>query len=249
MTENHPITSLELTSHFCGECSPERASEIKAHADNCLVCRRLLKELEEQKRSFLAQHPTMETDSVPSGPQVNKRWRTAYAVAAALILLVAGSLSYRTMVGADGYRTKGGSGLELFVLGDSGQAEKRTNGVFHPGERIQLTYSCAERNHFVLLSVDTAGAVSVFYPSAGDSSVVLKKGQKLPLPHSIELDSYLGKELYVGVFSEKTLPLHVVKDGVSAALENDRELADVQLSFGAGTTVETILITKQERTR
>jgi hypothetical protein len=102
-------------------------------------------------------------------------------------------------------RIKGTSGLELYVKNTRGEVEKRERPFYKTGERIQFRYSCADRNKFMLLSIDSTGAVMTYYPSHGDSSEILEPGQGIPLSHSILLDEYSGKELFLGVFSAEKL--------------------------------------------
>lgn len=250
MSDTHQVSTLELVSYSCGDCSAERAAVIEAHVRDCLVCRRKLQELEQERTAFLEAHPMMPEDALATGqPSVFvQRQRMLMAAAAMLVMFVAGSVVYRAMVARpDGFRPKGDTRVTLYVLGDNAAPEVRSDGVYHPGERIQMAYACGARNRFMLFSVDDSGRVTTYYPADGDSSVSLEKGRDLPLPHSIELDSYLGEELYIAVFSETPLAVAAIREQVTEAVSAADGLGEVALDLGDGVTVSLILTHKREQ--
>jgi hypothetical protein len=76
----------------------------------------------------------------------------------------------------------------------------------------------------MLLSIDTSGSITRYYPQQGDSSVVLQPGQDIPLPHSILLDDYTGKELFIGIFSEKSQGLTEVQSRIKTEFNRVKKI-------------------------
>jgi hypothetical protein len=168
----------------------------------------------------------------------------AYALAATLLLFAVAGVFYSAWRSADSYRIKGATGIEIFVKTDNKRVEKRLSQVYHPGEYIQLVYSCAHADKFVLLSIDERGKVSTYYPSEGDSSILLQKGRDIPLPNSILLDDYVGRELFVAVFSRDRLAVGSIRDKLRAAFENEQDLGMISLAVNRA-EIKTVLITKE----
>lgn len=246
----HCIDKLELISYCSGDCSEERTAQIEKHVAGCVSCRGYLKQLEEERRRFLTAHPF---ESMPPAKQnriVPFPSARAFALAASIAFLAIGGYVLNALYPATGtHRIKGDTGISLYVKATDGTIESRENHVYHPGERIQITYSCGERNHLILLSIDQEGRISTYYPVDGDTSLVLEKGRGIPLPNSIELDSYLGNELYIAAFSESALSLPDVVAKVRAAYDRAGALSGMQIALRSDTAVRTLMITKQEATQ
>jgi hypothetical protein len=98
------------------------------------------------------------------------------------------------------------------------------------------------------MSTDTAGRVSVFYPADSDSSIQLEPGRGLPLEHSIQLDGYIGKELFIGVFSAHPLHTASVVDQVKRVIVATDDLHAVNLKI-RNAKVRLVPVIKKERQR
>jgi hypothetical protein len=144
-------------------------------------------------------------------------------------------------------RVKGGVSLAVFVRGADGEPQVRQDGVYFPGERIQFAYSCDHRNRLVLLSIDEEGRMTTYYPAEGDSAVVVQQGQDLPLPNSIELDSYVGRELYVAFFSVRPVMAETVRGEVRERFSEAGTLDSLRLEPDGDAVARTVMITKKER--
>ena len=246
---NHPVDKLELASYLSGDCSTEQTTLIEKHISGCVSCRRYLQELKEERREFLAAHP-FESLNLPGQHNV-RRFPVPRipALAASLVLLTIGGYVLHSLQPRQSHRIKGDTALSLYVRTAAGSVESRKNHAYHPGERIQITYSCGEFNRLILLSIDQEGRISTYYPVDADTSLVVEKGRDIPLPNSIELDSYLGKELYMAVFSKSALSLPDVVERTKEAYDRADSLSDIEMSLGGDIAVRTLMITKQEATR
>ncbi|MBN1307127.1 MAG: hypothetical protein JXA18_04365 [Chitinispirillaceae bacterium] len=239
---------LTLLSYVTGDLSVEKRLEVESHVTRCASCSGVIKEAEEERAAFLEAFPVI--DAVPARNRRLLRFtpvRTLLAVAAGLVLAVgAGSLLVDRS--GDGYRTKGGVALNLFVQDGSGEPVVRGEPVFSPGERIQFTYSCGGERYFILASVDDMGRISVYYPAEGDRSMPLEPGRDLPLPNSILLDEYIGNELYIAVFSARPLRVARVVDKIERAFRERTDLRATVLKIDDA-KIRSILLKKREYQR
>ncbi|HUI91216.1 MAG TPA: hypothetical protein VLX68_03110 [Chitinivibrionales bacterium] len=203
----HEFDKIELLSYFAGDLPAAKRDAIKRHVASCEQCAGYLASQESEKAAFLREQPFETTAARSSVRHTGKLLlytrRQAYALAASLILLVGASYLFLSSRPEPGYRIKGETALKLFVKNREGGVEKRAGREYFTGEKIQFLYSCGAKNNFALVSMDTAGAVTVYYPQSRDSSLSLERGQDLPLPNSIALDEYTGRELFIGIFSER----------------------------------------------
>jgi hypothetical protein len=242
MTTDHAYDKIDLLSYFTGDASDEKRKAIEAHVALCASCSRHLAVLESEKSAFLKAHPFETTMALPPRrtgrrvlPFVRRRY---YALAASLMLFVcAGYLFMSSRTGPD-YRIKGGTvGLKAFVLNHSGAIEKRGERVYYTGEKIQFLYSCAEENRLILMGLDTTGAITTYFPSSQDSSTTLERGADLPLPNSIVLDEYTGRELFLAIFSKKTLSVPDMRQRLSARFAGTHSIDSIDINENGAVTV------------
>jgi hypothetical protein len=211
---------IDLLNFATGSCDDHESRRIKSHLLACHSCRCYVEAYTTQAIDFLHNNPYSASgmpDAVISTRKIAPfRLRTIYGIAASLAILCTTMYFYNHDGNKLLSRVKGETGLELVVKNNRGQIEKRDMQAYYGGERIQFLYSCARRNKFILVSMDSAGAVTQYYPRYGDSSEVLEPGQDVPLSHSILLDEYTGREMFIGVFSEKKLRAAEVRDRLLA---------------------------------
>jgi hypothetical protein len=242
MTNGHPFDKTDLLSYFTGAGSEEKRRTVSAHVASCESCRRYLNDLESEKSTFLATHPFETTIALPSRPDSGRMLRFSryqqYALAATLVLCIAGAAYlYRPAGTGSEIRIKGETGLKAFVQTRAGVIENRKGRVYFTGEKIQFLYSCGEKNRFMLLDMDTAGAITIFYPATGDSSVAVERGADMPLPNSITLDEYTGSEVFFAVFSKRPLYVPDVKARCAAAFARTRSLDSIDFKEDGVTAV------------
>ncbi|MBN1577809.1 MAG: DUF4384 domain-containing protein [Chitinispirillaceae bacterium] len=239
---------LTLFSFVTGDLSGEKRLEMESHLRRCVSCAGFVKQAVAERAEFLEAFPVIDVVPVKSLRFLRfTPMRTALALAAGLVLAVgAGSLLVNRS--GEAYRTKGGVALNLFAQDTAGSPVVRREPVFTPGERIQFTYSCGNERYFILASIDDTGRISVFYPAEGDNSMLLEPGRDLPLPNSIVLDEYIGKELYIAVFSARPLQVAAVVDKIQRALTVQPDLCKTVLKI-ENAAIRSILLTKREHQR
>lgn len=159
-------------------------ADVRAHLASCERCTGRLAELERERAAF----------AIPlAKPAASRRsaWLAAAgALAAAAIVLVV----VRRSDDPSGTRTKGSTSpvLELHVVdqrsGGATSVPVTAATVLHPGDTIQATYASASPGHGAVLSLDGAGAATVYVPvaplAAGSGS----------FPAATILDDVLGTE-------------------------------------------------------
>ena len=211
--KNHIFNKIQLTSYFVADVDNDLSLKISGTSEVCASCRDYVNNLKNEKIVFLQTLPYNEI-ALPQKDAQNTRLvfhKTPkfYSLAASLLVFIAAGYFFLQHT-EPASRIKGEEGLKLFVKNGNGAVEKRGEQRYFPGEKVQFLYSCGSQNKFMLLSVDTSGTISQYYPAQGDSSIALEPGQDAPLPHSILLDKYIGKESY-RIFSEKPLNCPSIK--------------------------------------
>jgi hypothetical protein len=230
--ETHEFDKIDLLEFATGACAEVDAARISAHLTSCASCRSFVEEFRSENAAFLSGHPYEVADdaAAPKPRIVAFRWRRVYGIAALVALMVTTGSFFLLRDETGPTRVKGATGLKLYVKNADGAIEIREKQVYRAGERIQFSYSCDKRNKFLLLSIDTSGVITRYYPVAGDSSEALEPGQDIPLSHSILLDDYAGRELFIGIFSEEKIRADLLRDSLAAGFNRTHEIDSIGLA-------------------
>lgn len=245
----HQFDKLELLSYAAGDCAPDKHSAIERHVATCEQCRAYLSSVDAEKAAFLSSHPF--TGALVQGRRnVEKKilffsHRQVYALAASLVLFLGASYMYLISRPEPGYRIKGETNLKIFVKNHEGDIEKRGRQEYFTDEKIQFLYSCGVKNNFALISMDTTGAVTTYFPQSQDSSLALERGQDIPLPNSIALDEYTGRELFMGIFSEKRFFVPHLVERLKASFERSHSIDSIGIAEKDFVTVTYSLTVQQ----
>ncbi len=244
----HEIHKLSIEA-YCTDTLPEKEKiELENHLRECSECQDYLRQLTQQKNAFLEKYPF---ESLPL-PQTKKiisfpSKRHIYALAASFIIMITGSWLFYSSRSQNTMRIKGGTDIRMVVKSLDGAIEERTTATCYPNERIQFIYSCGAQNNFMLFSIDEQGSLSTYLPAAGDSSVTLQKGAEMPLPNSILLDDYIGNELFIAIFSERSLQVPALKNYILKKYTTEGNIEDISLQNTKDFTVHSFLLTKRKR--
>jgi hypothetical protein len=241
------VDTLTLMSYFAGDLDEITTLQVKKHVDQCPECKSALAKLNQEQTQFLERYPIppIANETLPKKRITIFNSRPLMALAATLVLVVTAGYITMNRTGKDEFRIKGDTNIDMYVQSSNGSPENRKTGLFCPGEKIQFTYSCGAYNNFVLLSSDTSGNISVYFPSSGITSIPLEPGQKLPLPNSIILDNYIGKEVYIALFSKSSINVSSITAKVKESITNGAGFDNLKISF-ANTIIQTVYITKRE---
>ncbi len=141
----------------------------------------------------------------PGGAEVislfGRRRLSPLAVVAPLLAAALVLLSVRLPPPSHYAGTKGSVGVEVYVQRDDGAARVHNGDILHEGDRIRFATRADGYEDVVVLSVDGAGIVSVFYPDDADADPLpVPPFARQLLPDAIELDDAVGPELYVAVY-------------------------------------------------
>jgi hypothetical protein len=245
--KEHEVDRITLTAYFTGDLPEERSRELREHIQGCLYCRGFLEKLESEKALFLQKHPYESAAPDLSAAESGSSSKGLYAAAALLALFLTAGLYFFTNPREPETRIKGETGIEIHVKEAGQAAVSRTEHVYYPGEYIQVSYSCGKENMFTLMSIDETGKITCYFPAAQESSMVLERGAGIPLPNSSVLDDYLGRELFMAVFSEQKLDLSEVKDGIRRSYDEAGNIQDLVPDLNKKCTVGTILIHKKKK--
>lgn len=225
-------TAIEGHLAGCARCAA-RVAAIRAHRDAFLVGADPTAASVEILRRF----------DVPPRPRVGLgSWAPLAALAAGLVLavLVRGpGTSVTPGVSPEdprGDRVKGrveppasptsipaprganvGGVLELFVEAPEGLIAVPPGTPLAARTHLRLRAEGAGRGFVAVLSVDSGGQLSTYYPATGDTLVALAGGAAL-LPGAVELDAARGPERVVAIFADAPLPLEPLRAELRAAL-------------------------------
>jgi hypothetical protein len=147
-------------------------------------------------------------DEVPETPQPANRplpWRLlipllAAALALLLVLPVVLSPDQVVVDDPDVIRIKGDEALVVYQLKSSGLVPYDGKAL-GSGDVLGFRVNPAGHGEVVLMSVDGAGTVTVFYPVEGETVQELPaEATDVPLPLTVTLDGAPGPEVFVAVF-------------------------------------------------
>jgi hypothetical protein len=241
--------TLTLFSYIAEDLDDVTRKKVTEHLKSCGECELKIKQMQQEKTEFLNAYPDpqihTELKKLSKTKTSVKYSVSLYALAATLVLMVSAGLVFYNQNYTAGYRIKGATQVTLYVQDENGNPVKRDNNTFFPGEKIQFTYSCGNNRYFMLLSADSNHSISVYYPSEGTQSIQLEPGQDLPLPNSIILDSYIGPELYLAVFSASPLDVTHITRQLTGLFQQNESLSDLHPGF-ENAVVQSILIEKKE---
>jgi hypothetical protein len=248
---NHKFDKIDLLSFYTGDGNAAKRNAIEIHLGSCEHCRAYLASLDTEKTAFLSAHPFEEATAQRTIKRENRPlffgYRQTYALAATLVLFLGAGYLFIAGRAMPQNRIKGETSLKIFVKNLQGDIEKRGTKTYLPGEKIQFLYSCAEKNNFALMSIDTTGAITTYFPQSQDSSLTLERGQDIPLPNSIVLDEYTGKESFIGIFSLERFYLPDMQARLKASFITSRSLDSISLATKTISAVSHILSIQREK--
>jgi hypothetical protein len=247
--QKHPFDKIDLIAFAAGDIREDRCAAMERHVASCEPCRLFIASLASEKASFLASHPYERTGALPAQPSSAQRFSffrsQVYALAATLLLFAGAGYLYLSHTGNPGIRTKGDTALKIYVKNRQGAVERRDGNEYSTGEKVQFLYSCGNDNNFALISIDTTGGITTYFPASGDSSMVLERGRDIPLPNSITLDNYTGPEVFAGVFSSRRFSLAGLRQLLTASLVKSGLSDSLRLRADGFVVVSHLLTIKQ----
>jgi hypothetical protein len=219
------VSDLQWDRLLAGDLAGDAAEAARAHAAGCTACGARLRALVAERDAFRLRPVAFPL----SRPRRSWRWRwlpvlvPAAAVAAALIALWPRVRDPRlvqrpadvAIAAVD--RVKGRGEKLLLFAGRPGALSPVASGdVVHPGDYLQAGYTAAQDGFGAVLSLDGAGAATVYVPPDGDALVPLAAGRERSFPSSTILDATLGGERIAIVWCPAAYPLAPLVDALRA---------------------------------
>jgi hypothetical protein len=222
------------------------SAEAKARLETTLAAspgdQARLADLRADSAAFLLKHPPgplvarFEADSRPQ-----KWWQRhmlpAYAFGAVGVALMLSILIPRILIPTDDpFTVKGSVVLVLHRKQGDGSVTIPMDGPVAPHDAIRFEVKGAAGGFVAVLSRDSQGATSVYYPFGGSAAAPFDAAQAL-LPDAIELDDTLGREdLYV-LHSTKPFDLKWALQALGAG-RSLKEAAPADISVGHASFVK-----------
>ncbi len=197
---------LELGRYASGELSEAERAEVEARMDD--RARAWLDEVERARNALPAVDPgalraraaIREAPSLPRAANTVKWFGAAALLAAVFLGLVLGLSPRDPTVDPDYVGARGAEApLRVHVFRD-GALRPWSGDPVGEGDRLGFEVVATGHRGVVLLSVDGAGQVTVFWPASGDRPEPLGGEGPVRLPGSVTLDGAPGPEVFVAVY-------------------------------------------------
>ena len=143
------------------------------------------------------------------------------------------------------FRIKGSESIRVFCKRSTGVSELSQGSKCHPGDLLQFSYSSSRNTYFFLGSIDSTGKVYTFYPENSDSPVLISAGADIPLPNSIQLDSYLGPELYIAAFNQNPFEISSFVRYLENEYQKTKSLEKISTNPGKEFLIRKFLVIKE----
>jgi hypothetical protein len=224
------VSNLALDLYLLDELAPGERDGLAGHLASCRPCTEVLAALQADRLRFADQPlANLAADAHTRAGAARASWlRRLFVPTAALC---AGAAALALLWTPAQFRSKGGAfSLSPYVL----HPESTTTGglhqgeALHPGDQLQFRYNGARDGYLAVVSIDTTGGVSVFYPP-GERAAPVAAGHDVALSSAVELDGSLGRELVLAVRCDQPV---AVADVVQAA----RRAAEAARARGAAPT-------------
>jgi len=153
------------------------------------------------------------------------------AAAAALVLIVSGALLWSWWPGGEiappEVALKGALGVEVIAKRGTRVFQVEDGQRLLAGDRLRFSPRAARPGQVMVVNIDAAGRVHLFYPPRGDQSAAWHPAVGA-LPDSVVLDDSQGEERLVVLFGPAPFGLEEIRRAVRMAL--DRGTSVGQLS-------------------
>jgi hypothetical protein len=209
LNEGDRLSRFTLDRYATGELSEDAEDDIRRQLAGQPAARAHLEAIDHARSA----HPRVDIEAIrarvrnttgappalpaPANRPANAWIASAFLVAAVLFVGVLGVLQSPQETHTTTLRSK--DVLLVYQLRDN-QLHRYGGDALRAGDVVGFKVATAGRDSVVLLSVDGAGQVSIFYPDAGETPLDLSGDDLFALPGSIILDAAPGPEFFVAVF-------------------------------------------------
>jgi len=216
------VSAFTLDQRFLGALDLAALAEVDAHLESCERCRR-----DRDAAAALRQHFIARTLPVPRRRPA--WWWLAVPMVVAIAAIV---LLVRPEPAPPALTIKGDATWQLFA-NRGGQTFAVQDGTpLAVGDRIRFVITPDGARYVLVVSIDGAGASTVYYPYGGAASAAVTAQGRIELPGSIVLDAAPGPECVFALFSDEPIEaatieaqLHAIGDGGAQAIRAPHTLA------------------------
>ncbi len=219
-------TDWTLQRFVTQELPGRHHDHVSEHVVACAHCRDRVAQLDDEREAFLAAHPFSSVQqevaeralflddepeiAVPASSAPGWQLALLTLVGAAAAVLVMGLVvplgDGRPGGAADEAPpytgVKGATDLRAAVLRDGSLLSAAGDVVLAPGDELQFQVDTGPYDHVAIVGVDGTGAVSVYQPVGGGSSLPVAPGGGRVLETAFRLDDAPGPEVFVAVFTD-----------------------------------------------
>lgn len=110
--------------------------------------------------------------------------------------------------------------LEVYVLRSGDVRPAQEGESFQAGDRLQFLVRPGSYRFLHLVSLDSTGHLSAFFPEEGQESMPLGADGEQLLPEAIELDGFQGTERIFALFTEAPIPWRRVREASELAVHS-----------------------------
>jgi hypothetical protein len=178
----------------------EDRDDLMRHRVSCPRCTALLAAHRREREAF----------AVPRA-RARRRWTIGFAAAAAVF--GAWLVAHDRQDGAQ-TRLKGKPALSFYVKHGEVVREGGPREIVVPNDSINFTVSTDEPAYVAIISVDSAGKVSAYYPESATAAAI-GAGRDQVLPRSVLLDDTLGFERVVAAFCDRRITVTEIAAAVA----------------------------------
>lgn len=114
------------------------------------------------------------------------------------------------------------------------------------GDRLQLSYLAAGKEHGVVLSIDGAGVVTLHFPEIANGSTRIREGGAIALGHSYELDDAPGFERFLFITAAEPIDVGAVIDSAEKLARQRSRASYAPLSLDPGLHQWSVTLDKED---
>jgi len=215
MSDGH-LSRLKLDTYVLGGLPAEERTTLESHLASCPACSATLADLKARHAQFVSTKLPL---LMPGAVARASGWRRFFGSRAPLYGALALAIPLLLLVllrpGVPDQGIKGGPALQVVVKHGERVWQLKPGETLAAGDELRFVAEPGKKRFLLIMSVDGAGAVSVYEPFDGEQSAPIS-GARVEIPGSVVLDRAPGPERLYALFSDAPLSAESVKPALGA---------------------------------